>query len=119
MEMDDVKLASHPANFVEHDHVVGDHVPDGRVESQGLGTTGHQPRCREGLRAREKCNMMPKADEFFCQIGRNALRSAVEGWRYSLDQGGDLRNLHGGLLSGNRWTHNASFERYVPSSLHL
>jgi hypothetical protein len=45
VEMQDVELACRSTHLVEHHHVVGNDVADGRIEPQRLRAAGHQS-CR-------------------------------------------------------------------------
>jgi hypothetical protein len=98
VEMHDIEFRGHPANFVEHQHVVGDDIDNGRVHPQWLRATGHEL-CRcDRLPAREQSHIMALGYQFLRQVGGDSFGTAIEPWRYAFHQGCNLRNFHAEFL---------------------
>jgi hypothetical protein len=94
MEMQNVEFLDSLAHLVEHEHVVGDGVLDGRIEPQrGHGAAGELGG-GDGIAAGEQRHVVPELHQFFGQIGDDPLGAAIQARRHALHQGGDLRNTH-------------------------
>src|SRR4029453_10690913 len=81
MEMYDIELRCLRGDAVEHDHMVDQGIEDRRIETQRLRADRFEPRGRFGIAAGEESHVMAAANQFFREVGNDALRSAVEARR--------------------------------------
>src|ERR1700756_1072216 len=94
MEVQDVETSSTLANLVEQQHLVGNGIPDVRIESQGPRRAGDQLSGRDRVSACKQCDLVPLPDQLLGQIIHDPLRAAVEPWRYTFEQRSNLRDPH-------------------------
>ena len=94
MEMQQIELRGHAADFIEHNHGVGNVVPHGRIESKGLLTAWDKSCAGKGITAGEQSDIVPLFDELLGEIGDDPFRAAVEPGRHAFDERRYLGNFH-------------------------
>jgi hypothetical protein len=94
VEVQYIELISPPADFVQHDHVIGQGIPHRRIEAQGDITATNKPGRCFGVAAGKKRNIMPLADEFLGQERNDTLGASIKLRRHALVKGSNLGNPH-------------------------
>ena len=102
MEVQNVEILGALADAIEHQHVVGNGIPDARVEPQRLRHAGHEIGRRDRIAAREQCNLMAERHQLLGQVRDDPLGAAIKPWRNAFDQRRDLRDFHCVSRSPNR-----------------
>ena len=98
MEVQDVEFGRPPAHPIEHDHVIGQRIPNRGLESERLLRARRQFRRSQRVAAREQGDLVSLADQLLGKIGGDPLRAAVQAGWHAFDQRRDLRNSHSGCL---------------------
>jgi hypothetical protein len=84
VKVNDVKFGAVLSNDFEHSYVVCKRVGYIRsLETLGVLAYGTQFGCGHRVAARVESDIVPLSDELFCEIRYDALRPAVELWRYA------------------------------------
>jgi hypothetical protein len=86
MDVNDVEGFGHLTYFVQHNHVVGDHISHAWILAQGLVAASNEPRSRDRLFAGKQSDLVPLRHQFLGEVGYDAFGAAVALRRYSLDQ---------------------------------
>ena len=94
VEVQDVEISCTLANLVEQQHLVGNGIPDVRIESQGSRRAGDQLSGRDRVSACEQRDVVPLPDQLLGQVIHDPLRPAVEPWPYAFEQWSNLRDPH-------------------------
>ncbi len=95
VEMENVELGRPRSNFVEHEHVIGDRIANGCIQAQRSRHTWHEFRSGVTVAAGKQRHVVALRNKLLGQIENYALGSPVELRRHTLNQRGDLGDLHG------------------------
>jgi hypothetical protein len=81
VEVKNVELLGHPADFVEHDEMIRNGVSHVGIKTKGAFTADLKSSGGDRVAAGEKSHVVALPDEFLGEIGDNPFSSAVQlGW---------------------------------------
>ena len=77
MEVQDVEVVGPLAHAIEHQHVIGNRIPDAGVEPQCLGHAGNEIGGRDRIAACKQRHLVAERHQLFGQIGDDPLGAAI------------------------------------------
>src|SRR5262245_44529662 len=96
MRMNDVELiglCSERLLLHEDERCITIHKP--RIQPEGMGTGGTEVRRGGRISTGKECNLVTLANEFFRNIGDDALCASIQSGRHAFPKRCDLCDLHG------------------------
>jgi hypothetical protein len=94
MEVKHIKFVRPPADFLQHHDLMRQMIFDGRIKTERHIRARHELRGGDRISAGKKRDVMALGDQFFGEIGNNALGSPIEFGRNTFSERCDLSDLH-------------------------
>ena len=90
----DVEVGRRPRDTLEHDEVPRDRIDRGPVPPQRLLGDGDEPARRGRVAARKQRDVVAGSNQRLGEVGDDAFRAAVLGWRNAFVKRRDLGDPH-------------------------
>ena len=92
MEVENIELIDPAADFVQHDHVIGQSIPHRRIEAQGHIAATNKLGRRFGVAAGKERDVVPLAHELLSQERNDPFRAPVKLGRHTFVKRSNLSN---------------------------